>query len=147
MIPALDQHGLLPVGIHDCTLAEAEARFGRFQESEHRPRLWADFTAFLREVKMSGIVESVWLDGSFVTSKSAPNDVDLILVVSASHDFSADLTPAEYNVLSKRRVFRRFGFDMLVAGAGSERLIRYVNFFQQVRFEPDRRKGILRIVV
>ena len=62
-----------------------------------------------------------------------------------SHDFSMEFQPSEYNVLSKRRVHRRFGFDLLVARADSEEYRRYVEFFQQVRLEPGRKKGILRI--
>ena len=110
-------------------------------------RLWARLKEFLREVKACGLVEAVLLNGSFVTSKPAPNDIDLILVVRENHDFSADLAAEEYNVLSKRRVFRRHQFDLLVARAGSEEFHRYVAFFQQVRLEPDKRKGIPRIVV
>ena len=146
-IPALNEDGLLPEGIHDCTPEEAQARFGSFQGSDRRLHLWAKLQEFLREVKACGLVEAVLLNGSFVTSKPAPHDIDLILVVRQSHDFSADLVPAEYNVLSKRRVFRRHQFDLLVARAGSEEFQRYVAFFEQVRLEPGKSKGILRIVL
>ena len=50
-------------------------------------------------------------------------------------------------VLSKRRVFRKYGFDLLVGRAGSEELERYVSFFQQVRLEPGKKKGIPRMVI
>ena len=92
-------------------------------------------------------MRSVLLDGSFVTAKPAPRDVDLIVVVSGDHDFSAELTAAEYNVVSKRSVFRRYGFDLLVAREDSEEYRRYLSFFQQVRLEPHLRKGILRLVL
>ena len=85
------------------------------------------------------------VDGSFVTSKPDPNDIDLILVVAANHDFAVELSPSEYAVLSKRRVHRRYGFHVLVAGDDSEQFWRYVQFFQQIRFEPGRSKGILRL--
>jgi hypothetical protein len=85
------------------------------------------------------------LDGSFVTAAPLPNDIDLLLVVSANHDFSVDFHPSEYNVLSKRRVHQRFSFDLLVARAGSEEYHRYVEFYQQVRLEPGRKKGIVKI--
>jgi len=146
-IPVLNNQGFLPDGIHPCTLDEAKARFGAFQGSDRRPMLWAKLREFLREVEASAIVEAVLLNGSFVSGKPDPNDIDLILVVPAAHDFSVDLAPVEYNVLSKRRVFRRYGFDVLVARAGSDRLRRYVEFFQQVRLAPGQRKGILRLVV
>ena len=47
------------------------------------------------------------------------------MIVSPQHDFAAELRPGEYNVLSKRRVHRRFGFDLLVARSGSEEYRRY----------------------
>ena len=127
------------------SLEEAAGQFGVFQSSDRRPELWARFVEFVREAKAYGLVDAVLMDGSFVTAEPAPNDIDLILVVPPGHDFSVDFQPSEYNVLSKRRVNRRFGFDLLVARADSEEYRRYVGFFQQVRLEPGRKKGILRI--
>ena len=144
-IPALNQDGLLPEGIHDCTLEEIKARFGSFQATDQRQRLLARLESFLAEVRAAGLVRSVLVDGSFVTSKADPQDIDLVVVVAADHDFAADLSPAAYNSLSKRQVYRRHGFDLLVARDDSEELGRYVRFFQQIRFEPGRTKGILRL--
>jgi hypothetical protein len=144
-IPALNQEGLLPAGIHDCTLDELKAGFGRFQGNDQRPRLFGRLEAFIVEARAVGLVRSVIVDGSFVTSKTGPNDIDLILVVAAGHDFTMELSPSEYAVLSKRRVHRRHGFDILVAREDSDEFLRYVRFFQQIRFEPGRSKGILRL--
>ena len=88
---------------------------------------------------------AVVLNGSFVTAKPEPNDIDLIVIVAAEHRFDADLAPSEYAVLSKRRVHRRYGFDLLVATDNSDEHRRYVQFFQQIRFEPHASKGILQI--
>jgi hypothetical protein len=125
--------------------ARAAERFGSFQSSDRRPQLWARFVTFMREVAACDFVEGVLVDGSFVTAVAEPNDIDLVLVLSVDHDFSADFRSSEYNVLSRRRVNRRFGFDVLVARADSEAYRRYLGFFQQVRLEPDRKKGILKI--
>jgi predicted nucleotidyltransferase len=145
MIPAFNEHGCLPEGIYDCTMKEATQRFGVFQSSDRRPRLWARLTEFIRQVKGCGFVETVIVDGSFVTSKPAPSDIDLVLVVATSHDFSADLTPAHYSLLAQRRVRRRFGFDIVVVKNGSENLELASVFFQQVKQRPSVKKGILRI--
>ncbi len=146
-IPSLDSEGFLPVGVHDCTLDEIDARFGAFQHSDRRPQLFARLQAFFAEAKSSAIIESVLVNGSFVTAEPEPNDIDLILLVRAGHDFTVDLSAREYNILSKRRVFRRYGFDILVASVGSEQYDRYTRFFQQIRFEPRRAKGILRLTL
>ena len=146
-IPLLDADGFLPVGVHDCTLEEVKARFRSFQTTNRRPQLFAKLEAFLKEVRAAGIVQSVLVDGSFVTTKPEPNDIDLIFVLAPGHNFSADLSPTEYNVLSKRRVYRQHGFDLLVACADSEEYRRYLRFFQQIRFAPGHAKGILRIAL
>ena len=119
-IPELNTHGLLPPGVHDCTVGEITERFGVFQGGEQRPRLMEKLIAFAAEARASGIVRALLVDGSFVTAKSVPNDMDLIVIVAGTHDFSADLRPLEYNVVSKRRVRQRYGFDILVARANSE---------------------------
>jgi hypothetical protein len=90
-------------------------------------------------------VREILLNGSFVTAKADPNDVDFVVVVVAGHDFAADLEPNEYNVLSKRRVRRRFGFDIVLARAGTEEVTETAEFFQQVKGRPQARKGILRL--
>ena len=144
-IPAFTEHGLLPEGVYNSTLEEAAARFGAFQRSDRRPLLWARFVEFVREVRACGLIDAIVVDGSFVSAAPAPNDIDLILVVSAHHDLSVDFTPNAYNVLSKRRVHQRFGFDLLVARADSEEYRHYEEFFQQIRLEPGRKKGIVRI--
>lgn len=144
-IPAFNAYGWLPEGMHDCTLEEAATQFGAFQRTDRRPQLWAKFLEFIREAQACEWIEAIVVDGSFVTAASTPNDIDLIVVVSATHDFASDFQPSEYNVVSRRRVQQRFGFDVLVARTDSEEYHRYVEFFQQVRWEPQRKKGILRI--
>jgi hypothetical protein len=103
---------------------------------------------FIGEAKASGgLIEALLLDGSFVTSNPNPNDIDLIVVVSASCDFAMELQPMQYNLLSQRRVRRRFGFDIVVVRQGSENLKLAIDFFQQVKQRPAERKGLVRITV
>ena len=126
-------------------MEEARERFGTFRGSERRARLWTRFAELMREARASQAVVEVLVDGSFVTSKTDPNDLDLVLVVPANHDFSADLPIAQYNVLAQRRVRQRFGFDIIVVKTDTENLEQAIAFFQQVRQEPDLKKGLLRI--
>jgi len=146
-IPVLDQDGLLPAGVHDCTLSEIRSRFGSFQKSDRRPRLFARLETFVAEAIAAGLIRVLIVDGSFVTEIPSPNDIDLIVVVESQHDFSADISPKAYNILSKNSVRRRFGFDLLVARENSVEYNDWVEFFQQVRLEPGRRKGILRLLL
>lgn len=144
-IPTFNEDGWLPEGVYECTLEEAASRFGRFQQSDRRPQLWARFVAFVREAQACGLIDALVVDGSFISATPVPNDIDLIVVVSAHYDFSVDFPPRAYNVLSKRRVQQRFGFDILVARADSAEYRRYEEFFQQVRLTPGRKKGLVRI--
>ena len=124
---------------------EAGERFGAFQSTDRRPLLWRRFADFIREAKACGLLEAVLVDGSFVTATPEPNDIDIVMVVAPSHDFSRDLPPGHYNVLAQLRVRMRFGFDIVVVKNDSENLEHAVAFFQQIKQQPGVRKGILRI--
>ncbi len=144
-IPDLTVDGLLPPGVHDCTFEEVERSFGGFNRTDRRPVLWEKFSAFHEEARKTGLVVAILINGSFVTAKPDPNDIDIIVVVFESHNFSLELLTAQYNVLSAQRVKRRHQLDMLVARENSEQYQRYLKLFEQVRFEPTQIKGILRI--
>lgn len=144
-IPELDADGFLPKGIHECTLDEVQERFGGFRNSDRRPNLFAKLQEFVQEARLTLLVTGVILDGSFVTDKAVPEDIDLILILREHHDFTATLRPFEYNVLSRRRVRKHFGFDVLVACEGSAELAEFVEFFFQIRGRYDRQKGLLRV--
>ena len=99
----------------------------------------------MRELKACEFLEAVLVNGSFVSGKPDPNDIDLVLVVAAAHDFSTDLPPVQYNLLAQQRVRRRFGFDIVVVKNSSDSLEQAVAFFQQVKQRPGVKKGVLRI--
>lgn len=145
MIPSFDDVGVLPDGLHDCTIEEVGERFGRFQTSDRRLRLWGRLHDSINEAKTTGLIDAVLVDGSFVTATDAPNDIDLLLVVSAGRAFSVDLAPAAYNLLSQRYVRRHFGFDIVVVQEGSQNFDQAVSFFRQVKQRPGILKGLLRI--
>jgi len=93
------------------------------------------------------MVEAVCVDGSFVTAADVPNDIDLILVVKEDFNLAFDLLPTQYNLISRTRVQRSFGFDIVTVRAGNPEVDEAFTFFQQVRGRPDDRKGILRIIL
>jgi len=144
-IPVLTADGLLPEGVHDCTLDELRERFGQFQRTDSRPRLFERLQAFVQEAERTGFVVAIIVDGSFVTVADAPNDVDIILVLRADHDFDADLRPFAYNVVSKRQVRWMHGIDMLVGREGHQELDKHVLLFSSLKDVEARRKGMLRI--
>jgi len=144
-IPALNADGLLPAGLFDCTLPEVRARFGVFRSSDHRARLFARLEELALVMRSSGLFEALIIDGSFITAKPVPNDIDIVAVLKSGHDFERDLPMSEYALVSRALLRRRFGFDVIVAEQGSQLYRTYVEFFSRVREAPDARKGLLRL--
>ncbi|MCL2768800.1 MAG: hypothetical protein FWD42_01650 [Solirubrobacterales bacterium] len=72
MIPEFDEHGNLPPGIHHATWNEIVTRYAT--STHRRDRLDGVLDA-LRSLKAAGCA-TVYLDGSFVTSKDHPDDFD-----------------------------------------------------------------------
>jgi hypothetical protein len=73
MIPAFDKNENLPPGLYTCKLAEIEARFAI---NEHRRSLFNKLIKVIEILKTANCSE-VYLDGSFITAKTHPNDFDL----------------------------------------------------------------------
>ena len=113
-IPDLDDDGFLPEGVHECSLDEIDQRFGGNQSAVRRSALFAKLREYIQELRSTGMAAGLIVDGSFITNKTEPNDIDLVLILPERHDFNAVLRPFEYNVLSRRRVFKRYAFDVLV---------------------------------
>ena len=144
-IPVLNANGFLPAGIFECTLPEMRQRFGGFQKSDQRLRLFARLEELFQAMQRSGLFESLLVDGSFVTAKPVPNDIDLVAVLKRGHDFERDLPMSEYALVSRSLLRRRFGFDVMVAESASPLYKTYVEFFSRVREMPDATKGLLRV--
>jgi hypothetical protein len=77
MLPAFDDFGNLPPGIHPCSVDELAARFGR--GSEEREAEMAELIQFINAAKVAG-VRRLMVNGSFVTGKLTPNDVDIVFL-------------------------------------------------------------------
>ena len=127
MIPAFNELGYLPPGIHHATLAEMEARFGR--DSELR-RVQMESLRWLVELARRAGVLRLIVNGSFVTNVFEPNDVDCVLLIGSGFpsDASAEseilaglpflelnlVTQADFNLL----VQRVFATDRHLAAKG-----------------------------
>jgi hypothetical protein len=146
-IPELSPGGFLPAGVFDCTIDEIRQKFGRFQGTDRRPKLFSRFEEFLTAIRRSNLFEAILIDGSFVTEKAAPNDIDLIAVLHRSHDFERGFSMFEYALLSRHLMRQRFGFDVLVVERDSVLYDKAVDFFARVRESTDLRKGLLRLPI
>ncbi len=72
MIPEFDSNGNLPPGVHFCTWEEFVERFGT---TELRLRLMQGLKMAMEQLWKAGC-RTIYINGSFVTSKEDPGDFD-----------------------------------------------------------------------
>ena len=78
MVPEFNNDGYLPQGIHRATVEEIQSRFGRGSELR---RVQMDSLKWLIDLAWRAGVRRVVVNGSFVTDKLEPNDVDCVLLI------------------------------------------------------------------
>jgi hypothetical protein len=82
VLPDFNEHGYLPAGIYFATLDEIDNRFGRFSQ--------------IREVQMESLrwlvasaaqagVKRIIINGSFISDRLEPNDVDCVLLIDSEY--------------------------------------------------------------
>ena len=80
MIPEFNDDGYLPARVHRATLEEVAARFG--QETELR-RVQVESLGWLVDLARRAGASRLIVNGSFVTDRPEPNDVDCLLLIEA----------------------------------------------------------------
>ena len=140
MIPAFDESGCLPAGIHHADWAEIVQRFGH---NVQRQWLLQGLRRALGALRAAGCVEA-HLDGSFVTAKETPGDYDLCWSMRGVDP--ARLDPVLMKFDDGRRAMKaKYLGDLFPAEfseAGSGRL--FVEFFQ-IDKDTGATKGIVMI--
>jgi hypothetical protein len=142
-LPAFNEDGDLPPGLHPATLSEVLERFG--QGSVQRCAVADRLKRLYQLVSSTGHLARFVVFGSFVTAKEEPNDVDIILLMEETFDL-ATVTGAATLPFQHMVVDSHFGasvFWTCRSGAigGEQAMIEY----WQVRREGGQR-GIVEIV-
>ena len=83
-LPAFDNHGDLPVGVHQATLAEAIARFGH--GTPQRELVTGYLVRIYELARQTGKLLRFVVFGSYLTDKPKPNDIDILLVMTDDFD-------------------------------------------------------------
>ena len=145
----LNEHGLLPPGSHDLSLDQIDALFGGFQNSERRMNLVKRLREMVAQVGSFSFARHLIVDGSFITSKAEPGDIDIVFVVAdGSLPITVPLNPFEYNALSAKRLKKAYQFDVFVVPEGSEAYDHYVSYFARLKEGPDGvTKGLVRLAL
>ena len=152
MIPELED-GVLPPGIHDCTLDEIDEVFGRFQRTDHRMTLVKKLRQLISDLQFGNLAKEVIIDGSFTTAKERPEDIDLLVILPSDFVWLTDLKLFEYNSISKRMVKNMFRFDLFAANEGGSEHLKMLTLFQNVKqpegceYTSKTIKGVLRIIL
>ena len=132
MIPPFDDSGFLPAGIHLATLNDIDTRFG--QTTELR-QVQMESVRWMIELAARVGIERIILNGSFVTDIMEPNDVDCVMLASATYpdDEGAAAELADGLPFLEIAVVAQDGFDTLVE-----------LFFATDRF--GRSKGVVEVI-
>lgn len=145
-VPMLVHAGLLPVGIHDATLAEIEKAFG--MQNDTRVEHFKNLKNFCEELEVFGsLIKGIFVDGSFVTSKVAPGDIDIV-VVHDEDDFPELDEHENAEFLYEDRAKERYNFDLFVEC--DDTMVRFfqtvsIDFALEHSLSAGHPKGIIRV--
>lgn len=145
-IPNFNGDGLLPSGRHQCTLAEAQDRFAH---NDARNIIWTNLQVALTDMVAFGLSGHLYLDGSYVTDKPIPGDIEVTLDVSAEPPVKQGLAILFY-VKHHDRLKNTIKVDWYPTLPGNS---DFVSFFEYVgektaiqkNVDPKDKKGILRV--
>jgi hypothetical protein len=142
VIPAFRDDGYLPEGVHTCTEPEAIFRFGG--GSKRRRRLVVRLRRWLELARKVG-AQQLLLDGSFVTAKKDPVDIDAVIFLPADFGRQVGGADAAADELEEMLLTRQ-PEELFVAEDESDRR-EWITVFSRTR-EPDgRRKGVVEILL
>ncbi|MCE9532653.1 MAG: hypothetical protein K8T89_16265 [Planctomycetes bacterium] len=82
MLPAFDDFGYLPPGIHCCTVEELVSRFG--SGSDERETEIQELLQVADAARIVGVIRLL-VNGSFVTGKLSPNDVYVVILPGSDY--------------------------------------------------------------
>jgi len=142
--PIPDDSGWLPEGVHETTLDEIRESFGSFRSTDRRPMLFSKLQEYLGEVARWSIASAAYVDGSFVSTKASPGDVDLVLCVREEFLVrQASWTPTEVNLVSRGFVKRNYEIDLFPRYGEAECRDGAASMFVHRKPPEEGRKGVL----
>ncbi|SDQ06979.1 DUF6932 family protein [Virgibacillus salinus] len=145
-IPPFDKNGLLPIGVHDCSIEDIERIFSSLPNKDVRNKLFNNLLGYIENIKVAEIpCNHLLVDGSYVTDKEKPSDVDLALITP--YDYTPEtLTLAHYEVMHRDTVKSKYGFTLFHVFYESASLKEIIEYYQGVKAPRQHlKKGILRV--
>lgn len=114
---------LLPPGFHDIDIQNLDNIFvNNFTNSDRRRHLVNQLRIFLNELLQVKASFEIWLDGSFLTLKDEPDDIDLLIVYDKNQLNSlTDYEKKILNSLFNRPTSKiRYDLDILICPNNDE---------------------------
>lgn len=139
-IPPFQPDGYLPEGIYWCSEAEVLFRFG--SASRRRRRLVLRLRRWLELGRQIG-AHRLLVDGSFVTAKTEPHDIDSVIFLP--EDFTQQIKREFAPALELEEMLLTRRPEELFAAEDETDWQEWVAFFSQTRETDRRRKGLVEI--
>ena len=140
MIPPFRNDGYLPDGVHSATEAEITFRFGASSKRRRRltirVRRWIDLS---RQIGARRLL----IDGSFVTEKRDPNDVDAAMLLPS--DFEQLIQSGNEAALELEDMLLTRQPEEIFAAEDDADWYDWVEFFSRTREADGRRKGLIEV--
>lgn len=140
MIPAFRPDGYLPEGPHFASEAEATFRFGstsaRRRRLALRMRRWIELARRVRGRRLL-------IDGSFVTAKMDPHDVDAVILLP--DDFERQVENGSSAAIELEQMLLSRRPEEIFAAEDDRDWEEWVEFFSRTREFDGRRKGLVEI--
>ena len=140
MIPPFRPDGYLPDGLHAGAEAEVVFRFG--STTPRRRRLALRLRRWVELARRVG-AERLLIDGSFVTDKPDPWDVDVVVLLP--DDFQRQVERGVDAALELEQMLLSRQPAELFAAEDDEDWTEWVEFFSRTREADGRRKGLVEI--
>lgn len=148
-------NGVLPRGVHDCTLTEAQSAFGHGNPHPRRADLWQGLLTFLQVIQPicgPDKFHTLYIDGSYTTDKEAPNDIDIVLeaALPGSRAVRVIQNHGLLHILDEVQTQTMYGLHVFVAFPNDG---PWIKFFQRIKpaeaqqrgMSPQDSRGILRV--
>jgi len=139
-IPPFRADGYLPDGLFLAPEAEVTFRFGastsRRRKLALRLRRWIELARQVRALRML-------VDGSFVTAKESPDDVDAVVLLP--RDFDQQFSDGNQAAMELEDMLLTRRPEEIFAAEDEADWNEWVEFFTQTREADGRRKGLVEI--
>lgn len=139
-IPAFRADGYLPEGLFLASEAEVTFRFGA--STPRRRRLALRLRQWVKLIRQVG-GKRLLVDGSFVTAREEPNDIDAVVLLTL--DFEQQIDQGIESALELEQVLLTRRPEELFAAEDETDWNEWVDFFSRTREADGRRKGLVEI--